>query len=465
MKPPPQIDLGYLPRDWQRECHQLKRKNRFAVLALHRRAGKTLWALMELVHAALQFDKELGLFFFVAPTLKQAKAIAWRELKRILEPLRIAGLVEIRETELTVEFKHNGARISLFGADNPDAMRGVRLDGVVIDEVGHVPPDTWFSILQPTLSDRLGWAVFIGTPNGINLFSELFFKATDEDEWHAGRYTVSETQALDAKEVERLRRDMPDTAFAREYLCDFSAGGEDQLISLSDVESAAQREWTEREVAGAPRILGVDVARFGSDRSVVIKRQGLHTWKPIVYKDVDLMTLASAVASIIQQWRPDAVFVDSGGVGAGLVDRLRQLHFDVHEVNSSSKAGKPDAFTNRRAECWSAMADWVRGGGSIPNDTALKQELATPVYSFDASGRKKLESKDDIKKRLGGGSPDTADALALTFASPVTPATEVDRVLEQFDVHRPRAKTYGDHDPFAVLDEVEKSHDPFAWRR
>ena len=135
------LRLDYTPRDWQQECH--RRLLRFSVLALHRRAGKTELAIMELLDKALQFDKDLGQFFYVAPYLKQAKAIAWARLKQKIEPLRQHEAVEVNEGELWVRFKHNGAMIRIFGGDNPDAMRGVRLDGVVIDEVapGHAMPD------------------------------------------------------------------------------------------------------------------------------------------------------------------------------------------------------------------------------------------------------------------------------------------------------------------------------------
>lgn len=123
------IDLGYRPRQWQRECH-ISRK-RFTVLALHRRAGKTELALRQLLDSALRCQLELGLFFYVAPLLKQAKAIAWARLKQIVAPLQMAGLAEVNESELWVRLRSNGAIIRMYGADNPEAMRGVRLDGVV----------------------------------------------------------------------------------------------------------------------------------------------------------------------------------------------------------------------------------------------------------------------------------------------------------------------------------------------
>lgn len=418
------IRLDYNPREWQRQCH--RERKRFTVLALHRRAGKTELAIMELIDKAMKFKLELGMFVYIAPFLKQAKAIAWQRLKQKLGPLMIAGAVDINEGDLSVTFKHNGAIIRLFGGDNPDAMRGLRVDGAVIDEVAQIKPEVWIDIIQPALSDRLGWAMFIGTPAGINLFSEIYYKAEHLDDWHAARYTVYDTHAIAAAEVERLKRDMSETSFAREYLCDFSAAGDDQLISLSDCEEAARRVYTDKDVLDAPKILGVDPARFGDDRSVIFKRQGLQAFTPLVYRGIDNMDLAARVAAQIEQWVPDAVFIDSGA-GAGVIDRLRQLGYDVTEVPFGGKATMPNLFVNRRAEMWWGMKEWLDLGGAIPNDNALKQELATPIYWFDSAGRKVLEPKDEIKKRLqGGGSPDMADALALTFAYPVKKRPMID---------------------------------------
>lgn len=433
------MHLGYYPRDWQRECHRAMK--RFTVLALHRRAGKTELAIMQLVDRALKFNKDLGLFFYIAPFLKQAKAIAWARLKARVEPLRQQGVVEINEGELWVRFKHNGAVIRIFGGDNPDAMRGVRLDGCVIDEVAQVKPEVWNDIIQPALSDRKGWAVFIGTPSGINLFSEIYYKAQALPDWHAARYTVYDTGAIDEDEVTRLKRDMAETSFQREYLCDFTAAGDDQLISLSDAEVAAQRIYTDAQVTHAPKVMGVDPARFGDDRSVIMMRQGLQCFKPLAYRGIDNMELAARVAGQIQVWQPDAVFIDSGA-GAGVIDRLRQLGLDVIEVPFGGKATDPALYVNKRAEMWFEMADWLKQGGAIPNDVALKQEMATPVYWYDASGRRVLEPKEDIKKRLqGGNSPDMADALALTFAHPVAKRPAMPSSAS--------SRAHRDYDPYA----------------
>lgn len=412
--------LDYVPRPWQLECHTNRR--RFSVLALHRRAGKTELAIMDLIDAALRTERELATYVYLAPLLKQARAIAWARLKAKLRPLSERGAVEVREGDMLVRFLHNGAVIQLAGADNPDALRGIRLDGIVIDEVAQVAPEVWQDIVQPALADRLGWAMFIGTPHGINLFSELFYAAAGKPDWHAARFTVYDTNALDPGEVARQRAEMPENAFAREFLCDFSAAGNDQLISLLDAEDAAKRSYREQDIAHAARVLGVDVARFGDDRTVIVKRQGLVMYQPIVLRGLDNMSVAARVASVIEEWQPQTVFVDMGG-GAGVIDRLRQLNYrNIVEVAFGGKAQQDRLFLNRRSEMWAEMAAWLRGGGSIPNEPSLKQELATPIYWLDNQGRKVLEPKDEIKKRLqGGASPDIADGLALTFAHPVKP--------------------------------------------
>ena len=445
MRMPNNLVLDYIPRSWQRSCHL--NKQRFSVYALHRRAGKTQLGCMELINAAIKTEKELAMFVYVAPFLRQAKAIAWARLKSIVEPLRRTSVIDINEGELSVRFKHNGAIIRLFGGDNPDAMRGLRLDGIVMDEVSQLKNELWIDIVQPALSDRLGWAIFIGTPSGINLFSELYYKAMDENDWTAARYTVYDTDSLHPNEVTRLKRDMSETSFAREYLCDFTAQGDDQLIALADTEDAAKRTYQADHVKLFPVIFGIDPARFGDDRSVEFRRQGRQAFKPVVYRGIDNMELASRIANLIEEHNPDAVFCDAGA-GSGVIDRLRQLRYDVIEIPFGGKAIKPEQYINRRTEMWWLMKQWVEEGGAIPNDSALKQELATPIYWFDNVGRRVLESKDQIKKRLqGAGAPDLADALALTFALPVAK-----KEMEDIYIKRRREATQkAEYDPYKVL--------------
>lgn len=427
------INLQYVPRPWQAQCHA--DLARFLVIALHRRGGKTVFATMKLIDSALSFKLDLGLFVFIAPFLSQAKNIAWGMIKFRLRELIAMDAVHVNEAELTITFKHNGAKLKLFGADNPDALRGVRLDGSVLDEVSQMKPEIWDDIIQPALSDRKGWAVFIGTPGGIDMFSEKFFKAKTLPDWNSHLFTVYDTDAIDPEEVERLKRDMGSSSFAREYMCDFSAAGDDQLISLGEIEESVNRIYKVSEFDYAPRILGVDPARFGDDSSVIIKRQGLIIYDPIAFNGMNNMELADQVAYYIKSWQPDAVFIDAGN-GSGVIDRLRQLGHAIIEVPFGGKPINPK-YANKRAEMWDELKGWLKLGGQIPNHQRMKQDFGTPRFWFDKSGKMILEPKDDIKKR-GLPSTDYGDASCLTFAMNVVP---------QKDMRRSSGKFTSDYDP------------------
>ncbi|MES2531938.1 MAG: terminase family protein [Pseudomonadota bacterium] len=408
------VSLGYVPRDWQRAAHLGMEFKRWAALISHRRSGKTVLAVVHMIDRACKLPRSDGRYAYIAPQLKQAKAIAWGYLKQYAT--KIPGTV-VSEGELHVTLR-NGAQIRIHGADNADALRGIYLDGVVIDEVANVSKELWDSVIRPALADKRGWALLMGTPNGINLLSETYFRARVDPQWYSAVYDVNQTNALDPEEVQSLRDGMTVTAFAREFLCDFSAAADNCLLNVGEVEAATKRDAKPADFAMAPRIMGVDVARQGDDRSVIFKRQGIASFTPQVWQGVESMQLAAHVAVEISEWQPDAVFIDgSGGYGAGVIDRLRQLGHRPIEVQFGGKAD--DArFANRRAEMWFTMATWVKGTGILPNIADLKQDLCAPTYGHDIQGRLLLEAKDKIKAR-GLPSPDMADALALTFAHPV----------------------------------------------
>ena len=167
--------------------------------------------------------------------------------------------------------------------------------------------------------------------------------------------------------------------------------------------------------------------------------------KPQVYRGIDNMALADKVAQQIELFRPDAVFVDAGN-GAGVIDRLRQLHHEVIEVHFSGSPSQA-RYLNKRAEMWFEMRDWLRAGGAIPDLVDLKQDLAAPTYRFTPADKIQLESKDDIKAR-GLPSPDLGDALALTFAFPI--------YKDHSAVARARAMG------LPTIDENPLEYDPYA---
>lgn len=207
-----EVVIPYVPRPLQQDLHEALRKYRWGVIVCHRRFGKTVWAINHLLMRALT-TPNAARFAYFAPFLKQAKRISWDYLKHFSGP--IPG-ISINETELRVDYP-NGSRIRLLGADNPDSQRGVYLDGVILDEYAQMQPSLFTEILRPALSDRKGWAVFLGTPKGKGLFYDLYEKAQADPEWIAALYRASETGIVDPSELASARAMMSPDEYAQEY--------------------------------------------------------------------------------------------------------------------------------------------------------------------------------------------------------------------------------------------------------
>lgn len=413
------VTIPYKPRFPQNVIHPEIEKARFAVLVAHRRLGKTVLALNHTIKKAAQNRLTNPRYAYIAPFLKQAKLIAWQYVKHYTAPIPD---IKVNESELSVELP-GGAKIYLFGGDNPDALKGTYLDGVVFDEYAQIKPDLFGEVIRPTLSDRSGWALWIGTPKGQNQFYEIYQTAMKkmaegDKSWWAGIYRADETGIIAADELRQLQDVLSEAAYRQEFLCDFSAAADNVLIPIDLVTTACNKKWTDGDIFGAPRVLGVDPARFGDDRAVIIRRQGLQAFTPKVYTKIDNMTLVARVVDEILDWKPDAVFVDAGR-GEGVIDRLRQLGYDnIFEVNFSGSPMAPAVYANKRVEIWDNMKQWLMDGGALPNLPDLKADLVVPTYDYDSANRMRLESNEKIKERLGK-SPDIASALAVTFAMPV----------------------------------------------
>ena len=211
------ISTGYIPRSLQAEIHSSMA--RFNVLVCHRRFGKTVLSINELVDQALRCRLPNPRFAYLAPYYKQAKQISWTYLK---DYTRMVPGVSINEAELRVDFP-NGARIQLLGADNPDALRGIYLDGVVLDEYAQMEPKTWTEVIRPALADRKGFAIFIGTPKGRNAFYDVYMAAVGDPKWFSALYRASETDVIDADELKDARSKMTEDEYEQEFECSFSA--------------------------------------------------------------------------------------------------------------------------------------------------------------------------------------------------------------------------------------------------
>lgn len=417
------VSLGFEPHVFQIEARKLIQDVRFSVLVCHRRWGKTVFAVMELILAAMMTARPDFKGAYVAPFRKQAKDIAWDYFKRFAG--KIPG-VTFNETELTVLLP-NGSKITLYGADNADALRGLYFDYVVMDEVADMKPFVWGEIVRPALADRKGRCLFIGTPKGMNLFFELYNRgvASSGSSWGSALYPASKTVNIlpwiTDEELSAAKTDLTDAQYRQEFECDFNASSDNTLITLDLIYSAKGKHIPESEYRLSPLVFGVDVARFGGDACVIQPRRGLAAFAAQRIVGIDNMTFASLLHRRIIEEKPDAVFIDAGR-GEGVIDRLRQLGSPsaIIEVPFGAKAidGGINGYANRRTEMWDGIRKWLQQGGAIPNDYELTKELATPTYSYDGQARMKLEAKDSIRERVGF-SPDRADALALTFAEPV----------------------------------------------
>ena len=424
----PDISFGFEPHAFQRAARAIVAAFRFAVLVCHRRWGKTVFAVMELILAAAFTAKSDFRGAYIAPFRKQAKDVTWDYFKRFAG--KIPG-VSFNETELTVSFP-NGARITLYGADNAEALRGLYFDYVVLDEVADMKPHVWGEIVRPTLADRQGKALFIGTPKGMNLFFELYNRGLSggDTAWKSMVFRASDTVGkipwITQEELDCARNDLTDAQYRQEFECDFNASCDNMLIPLDLIYKAKGKHLREEDYCKAPLVFGVDVARFGGDACVIQKRRGLAAFPYWRRAGIDNMTFASILHRMILDERPDAVFIDAGR-GEGVIDRLRQLGDVVIEVPFGGQAldHGVNGYANRRAEMWDAVRKWLRDGGAIPDDYELTKELAAPTYTYDGQSRLKLETKEVIRERVGF-SPDRADALALTFAEPVVAASDYD---------------------------------------
>lgn len=209
------VELDYCPRTQSKPYHQ--RTQRWACTVAHRRFGKTVREINELIKKAALCDKPNPRMAYIAPYYSQAKAIAWDYLKHYARPILAKPPME---SELSVELM-NGARVRLFGADNPDALRGLYLDGVVLDEYGDMRPTIWGEIIRPLLTDRQGWASFIGTPKGKNHFHALAQMAQSEPDWFYQEMRASQTGIIPAVELADAQRQMTPEQYAQEFECAF----------------------------------------------------------------------------------------------------------------------------------------------------------------------------------------------------------------------------------------------------
>ena len=226
------ITIPYKPRAPQKLIHEAMDEHRFVVGVAHRRMGKTVAALNQIIKSALENNQQAPRYAYIAPTYSQAKRVAWDYLTHFVRPLdAVANIAELR-----VDFL--GRRIQLYGSDNPDSLRGQYFDGVVLDEIGDQNPKIWNEIIRPSLADRKGWCLFIGTPKGNNHFKDLFDRSSKETGWAALQFKASETKIIDVEELDAARKEMGDDKYNQEFECSFNAAVEGSYYGklINDLE-------------------------------------------------------------------------------------------------------------------------------------------------------------------------------------------------------------------------------------
>lgn len=408
------VIIPYTPRPPQPEMHKGMESHRWSVVVAHRRMGKTVSVLNHVIKQAVQCRKRAPFYAYVAPFYHQAKAVAWDYLLHFTGP--IPGR-EVNRSELSVKLP-NGATIRLFGADNPDSLRGLYFDGVVMDEFADMKSEAWDSVIRPALSDRQGWAVFIGTPRGHNKFYEIYQAALRDPEWFTALYRVDQTGVLPEDEIEALKKQMTDGQFRQEYLCDFDVSSSDILIPLQLIESAIGRPISYQ---GAPKIMGLDVGMsLGGDPSGLVIRQGGNVIHLEEIRQDDTLAIAGWARDRYREHKPVAIYGDVIGWGAGVIHTLAGWGLPAVGINVGETASTSAKFQRKRDELWWRAREFFSDKQCSIRDTLelrhkFMAELSTPTYGYLPNGKIKVESKEEMKKR-DVASPNLADAFALTMA-------------------------------------------------
>lgn len=429
-----EIRLKYVPREAFKPFHD--RTQRWACLVVHRRGGKTFSAIQDLIRAAVTCKSPHPLFGYVAPFRSQAKKVAWEYLKVFAKPITKS----VNEAELEIVLI-NGAKIALFGADNADAMRGLGMDGVILDEYGDYKPSVWGNVIRPLLSDKQGWAVFIGTPKGKNQFWEIFETSRrSPDEWYSLSLPASKSGILPESELHAVRVQITEDQYQQEYEVSFEAAilgafyGKqmrlateagrirsvpyDEHLTTHTAWDLGYRDdtaiWWYQVVRGEIHaidfysISGASIAELCQ----VVKSKPYHYGKHFLPHDARAKTLAAGGKSVVEQLAqhlgfenlaivPDLSVMD--GIQAGRlaidaayfdevkcregIEALRQYEREYDEDRKAFRATPKHNWASHPADAWRMLA------------VAWKNEPSTPLVRPDRpliAGPENRASLEDI---------------------------------------------------------------------
>jgi hypothetical protein len=432
------------PRKWQREVlthiadHIAQNKNQLDFNTLRhavssgRGIGKS--ALVSWITIWMLTTRIGSTTIISANSESQLRSVTWAEITKWLATainshwfevsatrlMPAKWLTELVERDLKKGTRYWGVEGRLWSAENPDAYAGVHnFDGVLVvfDEASGIDDSIWAvtsGFFTENTPNRF-WMAFSNPRRNTGYFYEAF--NSKREFWT--------TKVVDARTVEGTDKQVyqqiideygADSSQAHvEVYGQFPSEGDDQFISASLVDEAMKRPKYQDQ--SAPIVIGVDPARFGADATVIAIRQGRDIIAIQRHRGDDTMTVVGHVIEAIEEYKPALVVIDEGGLGAGIVDRLKEQRYKIKGVNFGNKSANPVMYGNKRAEMWGKMKDWLKTA-SIPLDRFLKTDLISPMMKPDSKGTIFLESKKDMKAR-GLASPDAADAICVTFAFPV----------------------------------------------
>jgi len=415
--------FGVEPDTWQGEAlSSLAREDRVAIRSGHGVGKSALMAWTILWWMLTRFPCKVAC---TAPTSHQLSDVLWGEIAKWHNRLDPAWkdllLVKTDRVELKDAPMESFAVARTARKEQPEAFQGFHSENMlfIIDEASGVE-DIIFQVGQGAMSTKGAKTLMAGNPTRSQGY---FFDAFNvmREQWHTIKVSCSDSKMVDPQFVEDMRRQYGDDSdiFRVRVLGDFPKADDNTVIPLDLCEAAVNRDVAQAE---GKMIWGVDVARFGADKTALAKRRKNHLVEPIrTWQGKDLM---QTVGLLVSQYeaakpgdRPDLIVVDSIGVGAGVVDRLREQGYPVRGINvGESSPVNSDKFMRLRDELWWRAREWLESKEvRIPDQQELIGDLTTPTYEMLSTGKIKIEGKSDIKKRLPR-SPDMADALCLTFA-------------------------------------------------
>jgi len=312
--------------------------------------------------------------------------------------------------------------------ERSDAFQGTHERHVlmIFDEASAIEDIIW-DVTEGAMTTPGAIHVAFGNPTrNEGRFCQIFDKKGRGKRWITHTVDCRTAKKANQKKIKQWIDDYGiDSDFVRvRVLGIFPRASSMQLIPVDLVDAAIEKAFMWAGLNPGSIVLGVDVARYGDNETVILVRQGMEVLDIEAYMGKDTMQVADLTIKAMNKWQPDSVFVDVVGIGAGVADRLRQLkHQNIVEVNAGKRATDEEHYCNLRANMWVKMRDWFEASPSIPADEKLKQQLISVQYGYDSRDRYQIERKEDMISR-GVESPDRADALALTFAYPVARAED-----------------------------------------